>query len=808
VENAKNIFCLISIIVLTLVLIGTISEVSAMANPAAAYCKQLDKDFGGYKYSIEKDSAGNEYGICSVDGKKFKDWDFYNGKVGQEYAKKVDLKIESSLVSGAARAQLGKALSKKIISGESALLKEGFKLSAAPLAFYNQTNYSYWDWRSPPNTTVWNNKSYSFFDNINGWLTSVKDQASCGSCWSFAVVGAIEPKYKLNLNDSRVSADLSEQYSISCDNSCYAGYTYPNTYCNTGCDGGWLDLNLNYVMGSGTVDENCFSYSSGGGDSGNCANKCADYSSRLWTIGGADYSGRWQNFTYQELEQWIIDYGPSPIGIYMVDNVNGNGFINCGAGGSSNHAVVLVGYNDTGNNATSYWIVKNSWGSSYGKNGYFYIKFNDRCNVGTEVYYLNLTNTPEFKPTINFVSPSSDISTSNSSVVVSFNVTNKVYSSDTCDLIVDNLINQTNSTVKNETYSFFTINSLSIGQHNISVKCWENSLGIINNSINRSITVRSSTISANLDSPTNNHFGNLNSQNFICSGNSNVEYNLTNMTFYLWNDTALLYNNTKSIGGISNSSSFNYAFSNEISYKWNCKSGNSNSNYSFASSNYSFIFDITRPNMSITGIADGYSETSSGSTLTFSYNVLDANNVSNCSLIINGAVNSVNTTINSNSITSTFSAGSYVWSINCLDYAGNTENSSVRSFSINAPVVPPTTSGGGGGGGGGSSYVVKKTINITVNYSINSTSNKQGQFIANSNDNLNNSTQKNISPRTYSSISEKITATFDNLLKSLSAENTKIYIYTITGVIIFIVIILTIVHIAKKSCKKGKKGKK
>jgi len=218
--------------------------------------------------------------------------------------------------------------------------------------------------------------------------------------------------------------------------------------------------------------------------------------------------------------------------------------------------------------------------------------------------------------------------------------------------------------------------------------------------INQAIlNLTNNTMRLSLIFPQNRFFTNNNNTSFTCKS---YGINLTNITFYLWNSTSIVYNETQNLSGNLNQTSFNYTLPLENSYLWNCRSVNNDSNSAFANANYSVIYDITKPNLTIMGIVDGYSETSSSAALSFSYNASDANNVSNCSLIVNGAVNSVNVTVNynsTNSITSTFSSGSYNWSINCSDYAGNIENSSVRSFIISAPAASTTRDGGGGGGG-------------------------------------------------------------------------------------------------------------
>jgi hypothetical protein len=89
---------------------------------------------------------------------------------------------------------------------------------------------SSWDWR-----------------NVNGenWLTPVKSQGKCGSCWAFSTVGTIEATYKIEQADSTLNPDLSEQDLVSCSN---AG----------SCDGGNLVLAFNHAKAKGICDESCF----------------------------------------------------------------------------------------------------------------------------------------------------------------------------------------------------------------------------------------------------------------------------------------------------------------------------------------------------------------------------------------------------------------------------------------------------------------------------------------------------------------------------------------------------------------------
>ena len=207
-------------------------------------------------------------------------------------------------------------------------------------------------------------------------------------------------------------------------------------------------------------------------------------------------------------------------------------------------------------------------------------------------------------------------------------------------------------------------------------------------------------ISVSLISPVNYSYTNTNETNFNCSAESESTSLLSNISFRLHNLTELIYNLTNTITGTSNSSLFNYNFSSEDRYYWNCLAYNNLSEFSLHG-NFTFIYDITAPNVTALDPSNGTSYSASSQNINFGYNVSDNFNVSNCSLIINNQINTTNSTINLSLIQNfsiDFGEGNYNWKVQCTDSALNKINSSERSFSISAPVSSTTSSGGGGGG--------------------------------------------------------------------------------------------------------------
>jgi len=387
----KGKFLLILMLVLGVFLVAS---VSAMPNPAAAYCKQM-----GYNYKIEKASDGSEKGICiPATGKEFEEWDFYKGKVGKEYsycAKKgydtitktenqgkysveyaacipkgsapasgtknmIDMMQENKDYSLKSDVQIEPKNELKTKLGKSSVINQdiinqiqaGNKLNQAPTGGLGAGN--------PPTSFDW--RTY----NGGDWTTPVKDQGQCGSCWAFSAVGAVEAKLNIDSNNPNLNRDLSEQQLVSCGGG-------------GDCNGGWNGNALSYIKNTGIADEACFpylgckSYSYPSGNYhcnvewpcniGGVPGLCSDWQSRKFTI--TNYPGIAS--TRDAMKQALVYYGPLSVTIragYTAFNNYQSGIFTESDTGGGDHQLVLVGYNDTG----QYWIIKNSWGTGWGEN--------------------------------------------------------------------------------------------------------------------------------------------------------------------------------------------------------------------------------------------------------------------------------------------------------------------------------------------------------------------------------------------------------------------------------------------------------
>lgn len=218
-----------------------------------------------------------------------------------------------------------------------------------------------------------------------GAVTAVKNQANCGSCWAFAATAFLESEGIRRKKFTR-STLLSDQYLYWCTNS--GRYR---------CNGGDPFVATNYGIARGMPLQKTYPYRIGHAYSNICTSPIIASSAKFGTSGRSAWY--WSsitkssdaNITTYLLERpLLLGVDASNWYLYRPDltapAINQIWYCpEANSGSTINHAVLLVGYTE------EYWIVKNSWGPSWGIWGYILITRDRTRNCGIGHYWGTLT---------------------------------------------------------------------------------------------------------------------------------------------------------------------------------------------------------------------------------------------------------------------------------------------------------------------------------------------------------------------------------------------------------------------------------
>ncbi|XP_061164739.1 procathepsin L-like [Saccostrea echinata] len=212
-----------------------------------------------------------------------------------------------------------------------------------------------------PDTVDWRTK---------GYVTPVKDQGRCGSCWAFSTTGALEGQH---FRKTRKLVSLSEQNLLDCDKKSH------------GCQGGLPEEAFKYIKENGGIDTE-ESYPYVGKNQFKCKFRPSNVGAKCTGIVNIPSGNELQ------LQKAVASVGPISVAIdasVKTFHLYKEGVYNekrCSTR-QLDHAVLVVGYGVY--EGDEYWLVKNSWSKSWGMDGYIMMSRNkdNQCGIASEAMY-------------------------------------------------------------------------------------------------------------------------------------------------------------------------------------------------------------------------------------------------------------------------------------------------------------------------------------------------------------------------------------------------------------------------------------
>jgi C1A family cysteine protease len=200
-----------------------------------------------------------------------------------------------------------------------------------------------------------------------GYYTPVRNQGNCGSCWAFGIVGALECRKKMVTGSNY---DYSEEYLLDCNSYGYS------------CSGGYFSAHNDHKSPKGARLESCYPYV---GSKGTCYSSSCSIAQQItsWYYVGSSSSVPSTSY----IKNAIYQRGGVAAAVYVdyYFQAYSGGTFTRNAYGSPNHAILLVGWDDS----KGAWRLKNSWGTSWGESGLMWIKYGVQ-KVGYGANYVNI----------------------------------------------------------------------------------------------------------------------------------------------------------------------------------------------------------------------------------------------------------------------------------------------------------------------------------------------------------------------------------------------------------------------------------
>ena len=304
-------------------------NIQSMRNPSAVYCAEL-----GYEYEVTQDTDGGQQGICKLPRYTSCDaWDFLEGECGQEYnaCAREGLRTVTQPDGDSPFSQVTAfcvdADGREVMSAVDAVNLVEKSIGTAPPYTITHSGMSIESFApcgmqelATPSSFDWRN-----YDGSN-WMTPIKNQGICGSCWAFAAVGVAEAAINIGYRTPNLDPDMSEQYLVT-DCAVNAG----------DCAGGWGTSALTYIRDDGIPDEACLpyhdgesngcTYNSSGCDATmctycsdnecsdyHCSDRCSDWDTRLYSL--ARVNTLWSP-SKDDIKATLLAHGPLGVSIYM-----------------------------------------------------------------------------------------------------------------------------------------------------------------------------------------------------------------------------------------------------------------------------------------------------------------------------------------------------------------------------------------------------------------------------------------------------------------------------------------------------------
>merc|ERR1719486_1188061 len=190
-------------------------------------------------------------------------------------------------------------------------------------------------------------------------VTPVKNQGQCGSCWAFSTTGSVEGANAIKTGKLE---SFSEQELVDCAGS----------FGNQGCNGGLMDNGFKYIKSKGDALESKYPYT---GKTGSC--------SQAKTTPAAVHVTGYTDVPQKNEAQLMAAVAKQPVSVAIEADLSGFQFYKSGVfsgtcGTKLDHGVLAVGYGTDGGKA--FWKVKNSWGTSWGQQGYIMLARNTKSS--------------------------------------------------------------------------------------------------------------------------------------------------------------------------------------------------------------------------------------------------------------------------------------------------------------------------------------------------------------------------------------------------------------------------------------------